>query len=170
MDHASLVALFEIEEPVPPPRPNPRRPEITIGGRLGELVAAWLEEYPPSSAQPYLADLEGYCSWCDAAGIDPLGARRVDLARYLSEHTGLLAPATVARRASAISSFYSYLAATGEIPTSPAQGLRRPRRRRNPPVGLDATELARLIQAAHLSGGSAVVPGHGALDPRAPGL
>lgn len=152
MDHATLVPLFEIEEEVPPPRPSPRRPEVAVEGPLGELVGEWLEEYPASSAVAYLSDLERYCSWCDPQGIDPLAARRADLARYLAEDTSSVAPATLARRASAISSFYSYLAATGKIATSPAQGLRRPRRRPNPPVGLDPTELARLGEAAEASG------------------
>lgn len=152
MEHATLVPLFEIEEEPPPPRPSPRRPEVTIGGRLGKLIAAWLEEYPASTALAYLADLEGYCTWCDAKEIDPLAARRADLARYLTEDTSSVAPATTSRRASAISSFYSYLASTGEIARSPAQGLRRPRRHPKPPVGLEAAELARLVEVARVYG------------------
>ena len=152
MEHATLVPLFDFHEEAPPPRPSVPRAEVAIEGPLGELVGAWIEEYPTSTARAYVCDIERYCSWCESEGIDVLAARRADLARYLSMGASSLSSATISRRASAISSFYSYLAATGVVATSPAQGLRRPRRRRNPPLGLDAAQLARLGEVAEAAG------------------
>jgi integrase/recombinase XerD len=156
MEQTRLVPLFELcDSPRVPARPAVVRPVVSIEGRLGQLVEAWLGEYPASTAASYLRDLEGFASWCGSEGLDPLVIRRSDLARYLlSLDLSGLSPSTAARRASAISSFYSYLASTGEIACSPAQGLRRPRRQRRPPLGLGADELARILRAAEKKGRS----------------
>jgi integrase/recombinase XerD len=156
MEQTTPVPLFELDDASEvSPRPAVVRPAVSIAGPLGTIVEAWLGEYPASTAGAYLHDLEGFVSWCGREGLDPLVIRRSDLARYLlSLDLSGLSPSTAARRASAISSFYSYLASTGEIACSPAQGLRRPRRQRRPPLGLGADELARILRAAEKKGRS----------------
>jgi integrase/recombinase XerD len=156
MEQTRLVPLFELcDSPGVPARPAVVRPVVSIEGRLGQLVEAWLGEYPASTAASYLRDLERFASWCGSEGLDPLAIRRAELARYLlALGSSGLSPSTAARRASAISSFYCYLASTGEISCSPAQGLRRPRRQRRPPLGFGPGELARMLRAAEKEGRS----------------
>jgi site-specific recombinase XerD len=135
------------------PPPRPKRPVVALTGKIGRLAEEWLTEYPASTASAYLADLTAFCTFCDEGGTDPLGAGRADLARFaasLSERG--LATASVARTISGVSSFFSYCTATGALTSSPAVGLRRPRKSGEIRLGLSAEELALLLEAAERHG------------------
>ena len=137
------------------PRRHPKfaspRPSVAIDGPCGGYVAAWLEEYPATTASSYLCDLSNFLEHCEKEGMDALAAKRGDLARYLGALPSRgMAPASIARRASGLSSFYAYLVATGLITSSPAAGLRRPRHEGSSRLGLDLGELARILGAARM--------------------
>ena len=133
--------------------PGPKRPVMTLAGQVGELAEAWLSEYPASTASAYLGDLTSFSIFCEDEGIEVLRAGRSELARFVAELSGrYMASASVARRISGVSSFFTYLAATGVISSSPAAGLRRPHSSGEVRLGLSAEKLARLLEAAERHG------------------
>lgn len=74
----------------------------------------------PSRAPNWLA-------WCDAIGADPLNVSEEHVALWARgmESAGLAAP-TIARKLSAVSSWYSWLKKHGHVEVNPAEGLDRP--------------------------------------------
>lgn len=79
------------------------------------LTAAFLVECRrPQTRRAYFSDLRAWYAWCADRGVHPLEARRHDVAlwtRQLAEVPGrsskVEAPASIARRLSCLSSFYS---------------------------------------------------------------
>ncbi len=105
-------------------------------GSVWRLVTAFLVGYPPHSSRAYFSDLRAWWSWCAAAGVHPLTARRhhVDIwVRHLSQEpqsvTGRPAsPASIARRLSCLSQFYDYGIKDAELlEHSPVGNVRRPK-------------------------------------------
>lgn len=151
------VSLFPELASARVPGPSPctmsvsARPSVAIDGPFGGYAAAWLEEYPASTASSYLCDLSDFLEHCEKEGIEATEAKRGDIARYLGVLPSRgMAPASIARRASGLSSFYAYLVATGLITSSPTAGLRRPRHKGSSRLGLDLEELARILGAARM--------------------
>lgn len=147
-----LLSLFSAMEldlaKVTRPAPELKRPIVGLVGKIGELAEAWLSEYPATTASAYLGDISTFVNFCSETGIDPLSARRVDLARFSASMSARgLSAASVARTISGVSSFYCYCTATGATDSSPIAGLRRPRRTGGIRLGLSADELARLLAA-----------------------
>ena len=119
------------------------------------LVAAWLLGYAsPATRRAYAADLAAWLAFCGTAGTAPLEARRVHVdawARALE--AGGAAPRTAARRISAVSSWYQYLAGEGIHGGSPAEHARRPKiPDKGETPGLTRSELGRLRAAARAYG------------------
>ena len=92
-----------------------------LGVRLLRPGAATIGEPRPARAPDWL-------SYCRMAGVDPLGA-------VLEEHAAVwirgmeaagLSPATVARKLSAVSSWYAWLKRKGHVAANPAEDLPRP--------------------------------------------
>lgn len=88
------------------------------------------------------------------AGLAGLGATRaadvdlVRLRRYLATlRERRLAPRSLARRISAVRSFFRWLEEAGRREGNPAEGLRTPRRPRHLPEVLTPAEVARLLEA-----------------------
>lgn len=78
--------------------------------------------------KPGPAKAPGWLSYCGSIGLNPLG-------QVLEEHVAVwvrgmeaagLAPATVARRMAAVSSWYTWLARNGHVAVNPAAHLQRP--------------------------------------------
>ncbi len=97
--------------------------------RLDGLVAGWLLGFAsPHTRAAYGRDLQAWLGFCASVGARPLGARRahVDAWARTLEANGL-SPATVARRLSGVSSWYSWLIAEDVLESSPLAHVRRPR-------------------------------------------
>lgn len=145
---------------VPPVRPGPvdRLPGTAGDDPFVRLAAGWLVGHPAKTAEAYRLDLAGWARWCAGLGVHPLAAERhhVDLwVRHMtsvpSSRTGrVAAPATVARKLSALSGFYSYgVHEAGVLEHSPVASVRRPRvSDESAAVGLTADELRVLLAAA----------------------
>ena len=150
----------ELIAPGPAPTPAIAMPAPT---RLAELTTMWLSRQRSAHTRTaYRRDLWQWGDWCAATGRNPLTARPADLDAWIIEQraTGArgkpAAESTIARRLSAVASWYDYLvvntAADPEplITHNPAQAAARPRI--NPDdsstVGLDRPEADRLLAQA----------------------
>jgi integrase/recombinase XerD len=131
--------------------------------RLAELTNMWLSRQRSAHTRTaYRRDLWQWGDWCAATGRNPLTARAADLDAWIVEQraTGArgkpAAESTVARRLSAVASWYDYLivntAADPEplITYNPAQAAARPRidPDDSSTVGLDRSEADRLLAQA----------------------
>jgi site-specific recombinase XerD len=69
--------------------------------------------------------MAGYCSWLDARGLDLLSVKRPVIDGYRHSLTG--APATVAAKLAALSSFYRYAVSADVIAGNPVELVKRPK-------------------------------------------
>ncbi|HET8951443.1 MAG TPA: tyrosine-type recombinase/integrase [Solirubrobacteraceae bacterium] len=114
---------------------------------FGELIDDFLaSQLSPRTRESYAGDLVIFLGWVAARGTHPREVARPDVDRYrnwLAEPIGpdgkpatngrpRYAPATVARKLSAVRAFYNYLSERRVIPGSPAAGVKGPRLRREP--------------------------------------
>ncbi|BAL89333.1 putative integrase/recombinase [Actinoplanes missouriensis 431] len=135
--------------------------------RLAELTTMWLSrQRSVHTRTAYRRDLWQWGDWCAATGRNPLTARPADLDAWIVEQraTGArgkpAAESTIARRLSAVASWYDYLvvntAADPEplIAYNPAQAAARPRidPDDSSTVGLDRPEADRLLAEARADG------------------
>src|SRR3954447_16759322 len=155
------VTLTPLEVPlglaVPPARSEPldRLPGTAADDPFLRLAAGWLVGHPANTATAYRRDLEAWARWCAQLGVHPLATERhhVDLwVRHLTTspqpRTGRpAAPATVARKLSALSGFYDYGVHDAQVLThSPAASIRRPKvSDESQAVGLTADQLRLLL-------------------------
>jgi site-specific recombinase XerD len=127
---------------------------------LAGYTAGWLWSFRESAhtRAAYQRDVTDFVRWCAEREIDVLTVRRTHLDAYAAAlanspnaRTGRpLAPASVARRLAALSSWYSYLLDAGVVGQNPTVRVRRPRvdRDHTATVGLSATEAVALRRAA----------------------
>ena len=105
--------------------------------------------YSPATIRAYGADLRSYTSWCADQGRDPRRADRSDVRRYLAHLSeGAYARRTVARRLSAVRSFYGWLVHEGELEASPAEALVGPKLDQPLPRVLSESEARRFVEGA----------------------
>jgi integrase/recombinase XerD len=131
--------------------------------QLAELTTMWLSRQRSAHTRTaYRRDLWQWGDWCAATGRNPLTARAADLDAWIVEQraTGArgkpAAESTIARRLSAVASWYDYLvvntAADPEplIRHNPALAAARPRidPDDSSTVGLDRPEADRLLARA----------------------
>jgi integrase/recombinase XerD len=119
-----------------------------------DLAAAFLAGYGPATREAYARDLHVWGEFLMVIGVEVLGAQRVHVDAFArrSEDEGV-APATIARRLSALSGFYAYALDENLIARSPVARVRRPRvSDESPRLGVDRTEMRGLLDAAHASG------------------
>lgn len=145
---------------LPVPRTGPG--EVAAGdGGLAAVTAAWLWSFreSPHTRAAYARDVRDFLAWCAERRLDPLldvrrthaDAYAAQLANAAQPRTGRpLAAASVARRLSALSSWYAYLLDSGLAGHNPMARVRRPRidRDHTATVGLSSTEAAALLGAA----------------------
>jgi site-specific recombinase XerD len=124
--------------------------ELVTDDPLRPFVAAWLLGFKSQhTVRNYRKDLADWRAFCATHGLDPLLARRahVDAWARLLEASGLK-DRSVARRLSAVSSWYQYLVQEGALATSPTQHVRRPKvSDEGETPGLTRDELRRLLAA-----------------------
>ncbi len=77
--------------------------------QTGAAVAGFLAGYCGSTRRSYATDLKLFAAWCDQAKLELFGVRRAHLELFgrWMEETGRMR-STVARRLSALASFYRY--------------------------------------------------------------
>ena len=94
--------------------------------RHGVLAGQWLASLTSeNTTKAYRRDLAGYFSFLDAHDLDALDARREHVDLFRHSLTG--ASSTVARKLSAVSSFYSYAGSAGRVTANPAALVKRPK-------------------------------------------
>jgi integrase/recombinase XerD len=128
---------------------------------LADLRTGWLLRFGPNTRAGYAHDFDEWARWCQTLGVHPLaaGIHHGDAYhRYLAEtahpRTGQpLAPSTIARRLSALSSFYRYALAQRAVTESSMPLVSRPKvSDESTSVGLDRDEMRRLLVAAQSDG------------------
>ena len=121
------------------------------------LAAAFLLGYRRHSARGYLTDLRAWAGWCQHLGVHPFDARRHHVDAFIRHletqpltRTGRpMAPASIARRLSAVSQLYDYGISVEVLTFSPAGNIRRPRvSEDSSTTALNREELLRLLDAA----------------------
>jgi len=134
-------------------------PDQEFAELLDDFLASQLS---PRTRESYAADLAVFLRWLAGRGTHPRDVARPDVDRYRNWLAELVdpsgkpaangrpryAPATVARRLSAVRAFYSYLSERRAIPGSPAAGVKGPRVRREPRGRAIADEQVRALLAA----------------------
>ncbi|GAB3978726.1 tyrosine-type recombinase/integrase [Plantactinospora veratri] len=156
---------------MPPSEVVPHRsssPALTADGSA-DFTEAWLDNRRLSehTREAYRRDVAGWLSWCEGRDLDPLRATFLDVnayARQLEATLGLrsgrpLTPATVARRLSALSSWYDFLAKLHAVEANPVAGADRPRvdRDHSATVGLTPDEVDALLAAAEADTGPTAI-------------
>jgi integrase/recombinase XerD len=115
--------------------------------RFQDTLERWLATYPSENTRAaYRGDLTAFATWCSANRRSPLKVEPSDLALYRrrSALDGATST-TVARRASAVSSFYKFAAAAGFANPLAASVDRQGRVGSSPTVALTDDEVGDLI-------------------------
>ncbi|GHJ07929.1 tyrosine recombinase XerD [Micromonospora humidisoli] len=131
-----------------------------LTGTPVDFTEAWLRNRRLSAhtRDAYRRDIAGWLTWCAAADLDPLRANFLTVNAYArqleatpSARSGRpLTPATVARKLSALSSWYEFLVKLRAVEANPVAGADRPRidRDHSATVGLTPQEVDALLAAA----------------------
>ena len=113
-------------------------------------IAGFLAGFGTATRTGYATDLRQFSTWCRDCGLGLFEVQRSHLELFgrSMEARGLM-PSTVARRLSALTSFYRYCEQEGHVERSPATNVRRPKvDNESRTLGLDRTELsAFMVQA-----------------------
>ncbi|GAA0527646.1 site-specific tyrosine recombinase XerD [Paractinoplanes ferrugineus] len=133
------------------------------GGAVAELGAAeqvteaWLSNRRLSehTRAAYRRDVHGWLGWCAERGLEPLRASFLDVNAYARGlEARRLAPATVARKLSGLSSWYDFLVKLRAVDGNPVGGADRPyvSRDHSETVGLSPEEVDALLGVARAAG------------------
>ncbi|MET7424923.1 tyrosine-type recombinase/integrase [Dactylosporangium sp. NPDC005555] len=137
-----------------------RRAQAGIARAEGDFTDAWLSNRRLSAhtRAAYRRDVHQFLAWCGGRDVDPLRASFLhvnayarDLESTVDARTGkVLAPASVARKLSALSSWYGFLLRLQAITANPVGGADRPRvdRDASATVGLTGGEVDAILAAA----------------------
>lgn len=111
-----------------------------------DLVNNWLIGYPLKTRSDYRRDVRQFMDWWKQ---DLLAATRTDIQRWLSDLVELdQKPSTLRRKASALSSFYTWCVSEKILDHNPCDNLRRPKGDPEPEMGLDLHQAHKLIAQA----------------------
>ncbi len=102
----------------------------------------------PHTVRAYAADLDRYLDWADRAGLDPLAVSHRQLRLFLSElDRAGYARTTIARRLSAVRSFFSYLTTQKYVDSDPSSVMSAPRLSSRLPRVIPPETLAFLLES-----------------------
>ncbi|HEY3559690.1 MAG TPA: tyrosine-type recombinase/integrase [Kribbella sp.] len=125
--------------------------------RIHVLIAVWLEsKNSQHTREAYERDMKQWLKFCDEANVDPLQALRAHADIWRNRGAGYAnpAPASVARRLSAVSSWYTYLVQEDILDKSPLAHVERPAvSDESSTRGLTRDEAKAVCEAAQESGG-----------------
>jgi site-specific recombinase XerD len=132
--------------------------ELGIGGPAEQVTEAWLANRRLSehTRAAYRRDVGVWLAWCVQRELEPLRASFLDVNAYARElESRKLAPATVARKLSGLSSWYDFLVKLQAVPVNPVAGADRPYVNRDfsATIGLSTEEVDLLLTKAEKSGG-----------------
>jgi len=106
----------------------------------------------PHTVRAYATDLRGYLDWALRSGIDPVMLSHRQMRLYLAElDRAGYARRTVARRLSAVRSFFAYLVAEGLATSDPSTVLATPKVPARLPTLVPGDVLAELLDAPDTS-------------------
>ncbi len=130
---------------------------VAAGGPAEQVTEAWLANRRLSehTRAAYRRDVSAWLQWCAGRGVDPLRATFLDVNAYARElEARPLAPATVARKLSGVSSWYDFLVKLQAVVANPVGGADRPyvSRDHSSTVGLSAEEVDALLERADRAG------------------
>ena len=110
---------------------------------------AWLGGRSPATQKAYVGDVRGFADFMARMEVDgPAGVERLHLRRYLASlGTRKLARATIARKAAALRSYFSWLPRQGRLPEDPARSLRAPSGGGRLPRVLSGGEVSTLLDS-----------------------
>ncbi|MBG0741068.1 site-specific integrase [Paeniglutamicibacter antarcticus] len=92
----------------------------------GHTIAAWqLAQTSPHTLRAYTRTMTDFCSWLDARNMDLLNVTRPLLGGYRHSLAG--APATVAAKLAALSSFYRYALSADLALANPVELVKWPK-------------------------------------------
>ncbi|MDI6105052.1 tyrosine-type recombinase/integrase [Actinoplanes sp. NEAU-A12] len=131
--------------------------ELATGGPAEQFTEAWLANRRLSdhTRAAYRRDVAGWLTWCTAHGTDPLRASFLDVNAYARElEARPLAPASVARKLSGVSSWYDFLVKLQAVVANPVAAADRPHvdRDHSATLGLTPSEVDALLDAATAAG------------------
>lgn len=140
--------------------------------RPPEALAAFLSglkterRLSPHTLAAYRRDLDALLDFCRREGLASLGA--VDsyhVRRFAAEsHRRGLGARSIARRLSAVRSFFAYLVRAGEAPSNPAVHVQAPKPSRRLPKTLDTDQVASLLTLDGGDGDALVVRDRAVLE------
>ncbi|BEL04902.1 site-specific tyrosine recombinase XerD [Actinoplanes sichuanensis] len=134
-----------------------RIPLPATTGSATAFTEAWLANRRLSehTRAAYRRDVDSWLTWCTGRGLDPLHASFLDVNAYARElEARPLAPASVARKLSGVSSWYDFLVKLHAVTANPVGGADRPHldRDHSATLGLTPTEVDALLAAAARAG------------------
>jgi site-specific recombinase XerD len=125
--------------------------ELFLGGPAEEFTEQWLANRRLSehTRAAYRRDVHGWLGWCEERGLEPLRATFLQVNTYARElEAQNLAPSTVARKLSGLSSWYDFLLKLQAVTLNPVAGADRPyvNRDYSATVGLSPDEVGLLLK------------------------
>ena len=135
---------------------------VSAAGRLKHrpLVDAWLNGLGAARTRDaYGRDMDAFVAWCDANGYKPLEVSETEVREYRDDcGTAGALPATVARRLSALTSFFEHAVGARAVVSNPVVAVERPAAsRKGQPSGLEEHDALALLDAAAAVGPKVVV-------------
>lgn len=116
------------------------------------FTEAWLHNRRLSehTRDAYRRDVTTWLRWCATHRTDPLHATFLHVNAYARDLETTHSPATVARKLSGLSSWYTFLTKLGALPANPVTGADRPGvdRDHSATIGLSAAEVDALLATA----------------------
>jgi integrase/recombinase XerC len=99
------------------------------------------------TSKAYLTDLAQYAACLAEQGVPLVPSSPAAVRSFLARASGGAGAASLARKLSAVRSFYRYLVREGISPTNPARAVASPKQPRKLPVVLPEDEVAALVES-----------------------
>ena len=152
-----------------------RAARAALSSGPADFTEAWLRNRRLSehTRAAYRRDVTGWLAWCAGVDLDPLRATFLDINAYARTLEPTVhprsarpyTPATVARKLSALSSWFDVLAKLGAVAANPVAAADRPRvsRDHSATIGLAPAEVDALLAAADAETGPTAARNRAAL-------
>jgi integrase/recombinase XerD len=128
-----------------------RRPGEDERWNVLTVTAAWLASRKSGhTRKAYEREIRAFFAWCAQTGRDPRDCRRGDIDAFAVVSGANLAPSSLARRLSTVSSWYRYAASNDLVTRNPVEAIDRPTLSpdASDTMGLTAAQLQQFMRAA----------------------
>jgi site-specific recombinase XerD len=124
--------------------------DLAASSTATRIAAAFLAGYSAATRAAYARDLSTWGAFLAGLDVEVLDAKRVHVDAFArAAEEADVAPATLARRLSALAGFYAYAVSELVIDGSPVALVRRPKvADESPTLGLDRGEISALLEAS----------------------